>query len=599
MYAERAPGGTRGREGMVKYPGAPRRAFHLGTALMAAVLSLAVPRPGNAQTDTIAPELQDFSFTPTTVNVSGGAQSVTVTLHITDSPAGFSYGMVHFRSPSGGQYHLTPFYPSSHLVGGSVYDGTYQVSVEIPQFSEAGTWRVGYVYLQDSADNKLQLMTADLATLGFPTELVVQGGPDLAAPDLQGFSFTPTMVNVSGGAQSVTVTLHITDSPAGFTYGMVHFRSPSGGQYHLTPFYPSSHLVGGSIYDGTYQVSVEIPQFSEAGTWRVGFVYLQDSADNKLQRMTTDLANLGFPTALFVLSEPADTIAPELQDLSFTPTTVNVSGGAQSVTVTLHITDSPAGFSYGMVHFRSPSGGQYHLTPFYPSSHLVGGSVYDGTYQVSVEIPQFSEAGTWRVGYVYLQDSADNKLQLMTADLATLGFPTELRVTSNEPPVANAGPHRTAIVGETVTFDGSGSYDPDGSIESSLWDFGDGATGEGMTVSHAYAAAGEFTVTLTVADNQGATAVAGTSVTVRTVAESIQSLSKLVLSFNLKQGIAKSLTSILQSAYAAASSGNRKDAAKKMIAFIGAVEAQRGKAISMARSDQLLAEARRILAVLG
>ncbi|RZQ63647.1 PKD domain-containing protein [Amycolatopsis suaedae] len=54
-------------------------------------------------------------------------------------------------------------------------------------------------------------------------------------------------------------------------------------------------------------------------------------------------------------------------------------------------------------------------------------------------------------------------------------------------------------------FDGSASSDPDGSIASYAWDFGDGKSGEGATPSHSYATAGEYTVKLTVTDNEGKT----------------------------------------------------------------------------------------------
>ncbi|MEN8128892.1 MAG: PKD domain-containing protein [Pseudomonadota bacterium] len=54
-------------------------------------------------------------------------------------------------------------------------------------------------------------------------------------------------------------------------------------------------------------------------------------------------------------------------------------------------------------------------------------------------------------------------------------------------------------------FDGSASSDVDGSIVSYAWEFGDGNTGSGPSVSHIYAAGGSYTVTLSVTDNDDAT----------------------------------------------------------------------------------------------
>ncbi|MHC4278176.1 MAG: PKD domain-containing protein, partial [Planctomycetota bacterium] len=88
----------------------------------------------------------------------------------------------------------------------------------------------------------------------------------------------------------------------------------------------------------------------------------------------------------------------------------------------------------------------------------------------------------------------------------------------NTAPVAVAGPDVTATVGEVITFDGSGSYDPDesmgGQIVSYAWDFGDTATGSGVSPTHSYGATGTYTVTLTVTDDNNATGQDTLTVTV-------------------------------------------------------------------------------------
>ncbi len=58
-------------------------------------------------------------------------------------------------------------------------------------------------------------------------------------------------------------------------------------------------------------------------------------------------------------------------------------------------------------------------------------------------------------------------------------------------------------VNQQVTFDASASYDPDGRILTYSWDFGDGGTGSGMAVTHAYFAMGAYTVRVNVTDNEG------------------------------------------------------------------------------------------------
>jgi PKD repeat protein len=84
----------------------------------------------------------------------------------------------------------------------------------------------------------------------------------------------------------------------------------------------------------------------------------------------------------------------------------------------------------------------------------------------------------------------------------------------NQPPVAVVNGPYSGAVNATITFQATGSFDPDGSIASYTWFFGDGASASGPTVTHAYTAAGTYPVTLTVVDNLGASSTAQTTATV-------------------------------------------------------------------------------------
>ncbi|MCW8997231.1 MAG: PKD domain-containing protein, partial [Kangiellaceae bacterium] len=84
----------------------------------------------------------------------------------------------------------------------------------------------------------------------------------------------------------------------------------------------------------------------------------------------------------------------------------------------------------------------------------------------------------------------------------------------NQPPTANANGPYIGTTNSAISFSSAGSTDSDGNIASYAWDFGDGNTSSSANPSHAYPLAGSYVVTLTVTDNDGATASTTATVTV-------------------------------------------------------------------------------------
>jgi len=77
-----------------------------------------------------------------------------------------------------------------------------------------------------------------------------------------------------------------------------------------------------------------------------------------------------------------------------------------------------------------------------------------------------------------------------------------LAVTPNQSPTAAfvaPGP----VAGATVTFSGSASTDPDGFVVAWNWAFSDGGAQSGLRATHTYKAAGTYSATLSVVDNEG------------------------------------------------------------------------------------------------
>lgn len=112
--------------------------------------------------------------------------------------------------------------------------------------------------------------------------------------------------------------------------------------------------------------------------------------------------------------------------------------------------------------------------------------------------------------------TANDSLQENKSDIWF--FTTKQRPPENEKPVANLGGPYLSKLNQSVSFNGSRSIDPDGTIIFYRWNFGDGSSQIlDKTPKHTYADPGVYTVTLTVVDNDGRSSMANTTATIQGV----------------------------------------------------------------------------------
>ncbi|WP_316302104.1 PKD domain-containing protein [Clavibacter michiganensis] len=135
----------------------------------------------------------------------------------------------------------------------------------------------------------------------------------------------------------------------------------------------------------------------------------------------------------------------------------------------------------------------------------------DGTTGAGASIAHpYAKAGTYTVALT------------VTDDKGATGR-TTASVTVTAPPVNQApvAAFTSTVANLVASLDASTSSDPDGTVASYAWAFGDGTTGTGRTTTHAYAAAGTFAVSLTVTDDKGLATTTTSQVTVQAPASNV------------------------------------------------------------------------------
>ncbi len=270
-------------------------------------------------------------------------------------------------------------------------------------------------------------------------EVRAQGsGWSTTAINVTEFSYTPATVDATDSAQTITVTARVTDTERDVRYVYVTLRSPQGTHYG----YDLSDRISGNGRDGVYRKAFTIHRYAHAGTWEVSKIHVLDGTPEYYrwrELYTADLIARGFPTQIQVINNN-ETVPPEISEFSFTPSAVHAVGGPRNVTLTVRVKDQTSGVRSVAVSFANPPGCYVYdddctelLYVNMTGASRISGDDKDGIYRIVVAVPQRFPRGVYSA-YVFASDVAQNNTILSSAQLASLGYPSQLLLTLGPAP---------------------------------------------------------------------------------------------------------------------------------------------------------------------
>ena len=240
-------------------------------------------------------------------------------------------------------------------------------------------------------------------------------GNDLTPPRLLDLAFTPSTIDTSAVDQVVTIDLRASDDLSGVAYIQPTFRSPSGGQSQSL-IATDAQQVSGTPTDGGWRGTFVFPRYAEQGNWTLESVTLADRVRNLATLRAAEFVDAGWPTQL-QQNGAGDSTAPTLQLISVTPASIDTSGAARQVTVTMHVTDTQSGTRMVGGALLSPRNQLLGA-----SYSQVTGTPVDGEWSATIEVPRYSPQGTYTVTPIALYDQLLNLRQYQPNELRDAGF---------------------------------------------------------------------------------------------------------------------------------------------------------------------------------
>ncbi|HVQ88771.1 MAG TPA: hypothetical protein VMT88_11395 [Actinomycetes bacterium] len=365
------------------------------------------------------PVLKNFTIRETSVDVRRHSSFVHVKARLSE----MDWGIVQVRAQADSPSLVGTTINEHKYLGrsaGTAHDGTWKGKIRIPKYTHDGKWRV-HLDVTDSAGYGLPITSPQLAHAGYSARFKVLAHPDLVAPKIHSFSFTPRSVDTRDGPTSVKATAVITDeggsnvsSVGAFFNGAMDQTGQFGSIATLYRIPGTDKFVGAARIPRRADREVTVK-------W-LAHLSVSDGSENGKFLWPDDLRKRGWPSSLAVLNR-SDPGLPKLMSFNFSPNTV-ANAVETSVPFSADIKDAGSGVAYGAALIEGTNTGTV-----VGDLRLVSGSPHDGTFEGSLEMRACSPVGTYTIRQIEVTDRTGNYRTYDTAALQSRGFPVTLTVT--------------------------------------------------------------------------------------------------------------------------------------------------------------------------
>jgi hypothetical protein len=337
------------------------------------------------------PVVTNFQVLTPHLDITTGQTELRLQAEVTDDISGVDEMSAQFCDAQG---HHDPIpFESLFLTSGTASDGVWTADVNLSRFTPAGSYTVCIINAIDKAKNWGGFSSTGMAggqsrppgTFAFD---VVNNQTDTTAPVVTDVASTRS-VDVTAAAATVTTDFTVDEQGSGIDLIAVGVYEDSratavDGQMQNAEHELIAPAGTGTSGSGRYRAVAQLPQGSAAGNWHVS-IFTRDQLGN---------AN-SVNSPLTVIDRNPVTTAPQVVSA------VRTHGATNHIqTFTIHVTSAQVDVTSIDMQAWGPNA-QWSNADF----SLISGTVRDGVWTATINLPDTAAAGTWTVSSLSLHDA--------------------------------------------------------------------------------------------------------------------------------------------------------------------------------------------------